>query len=308
MSNKNNLSLFISGSAWGAVYYIGVYKALKEKIGSALFSETTKFGGYSSGSLLCLSIILKIDPDLMITWLEEVNFLSLNKKITTAQSFELLLLKVFKFLPEDISFLNNRLHIWYTRFPRKEIMVCEWKTKKHLKKCLYYSSSIPLFINHKMIKNHIYTDGGFSLKYYKFSKNTITIGIGFDNTFDIFSENYVNTHFLHPLKKPFFKDIYIEGYENSLKFLEEKKYLKNNNEQDIKSRSFKRDLSPIQLGLYYILFFSEKILDHKKTAGYIFSILVIQIIFKQRKYSFINYFLRNILQIKRFKYIFLKSS
>ena len=95
MSNKNNLSLFIAGAGWGTGYYVGVYKALKEKIGSELFSESTKFGGYSAGSLLCLSIILKIDPDFMITCLEEINSLSFSKKITAAKSFELLLLKVF---------------------------------------------------------------------------------------------------------------------------------------------------------------------------------------------------------------------
>lgn len=298
MSNKNNLSLFISGAGWGTGYYIGVYKALKEKIGSELFSETTKFGGYSSGSLLCLSIILKIDPDFMITCLEEINSLAFNKKITTAQGFELLLIKVFNFLPEDISFLNNRLYIWYTRFPRKEIMVCEWKSKNHLKKCLYYSSSIPFYINYKMKQNHIYTDGGFSLKYYKFSKNTITINIGGDDTYDIFSPDYHNTSFFHPLEKSVFNDIYIEGYKNGLKFVEKNYLRKINNNKDIKSNLFKSDITRNELWLYYTLFFVEKVFDHKKTGGYIFSILVIHIFLKKRKYSFIKYFLRNIYKLK----------
>lgn len=290
MDIKKKHSFFFAGAGWGAGYYIGVYKALLEKYREQLYDKNTKYGGYSAGALVCLSILLKIDPKFMINKFRKLNNLGVNKNVSASETFERLLNYVLDDLPNDVSFLNGKFYVFYTRFPKKCIKISKWKSKKHIKECLIYSSSIPFFVNYNK-KNYIYSDGGFSIKYFRFNKNTIVIGIGGDKTYDIYSSKYLNTHFLKPMQKNDFEKLYLEGYQNTIHFLKKRKNkVIKNTKSNIKL--YKPKLTQKELALYYLLFIIEKLLEEKIFKFLTLSLIILKI-YKRKNIFYLFKLCRN---------------
>jgi hypothetical protein len=186
-------TVFLAGSAWGSVYYIGVYKGLLKKYGSEQVKKI-RFGGNSAGALLALFMAVECSPrEIFKMYLHLIN--SVKKRGNWgmwSDYHEEALDAVLSSQGETklLSLLNKRFFVGVTTFPYEHQIIENFNSLEHVRRCVHASMMIPWFcykgLRSPFENGTLCLDGSFSKLAPRITPNTLTVGVYPDASFDLF--------------------------------------------------------------------------------------------------------------------------
>ncbi|PAV77903.1 hypothetical protein WR25_13998 [Diploscapter pachys] len=254
-----DVCLSFSGCGFLGSYHFGVVSCLL-KNGQPLVSKVSRVSGASAGSLVASLFLLvpdKLNDGLNILYemADELNSLRLGAMTPGYYLNEKLIKVVDGFLPEDITPLQERLHISVTDHKtRKNKLLTSFTDRKCLIDCLMSSCYIPIYSmgfkgEPPCIDGCHYIDGGYSNNLPDFEDmRTVTVS-PFTSVADIcpsddkaffewnmtvgsqhVSVNMSNivrgAQALFPPKRAILQDYYLAGYKHAFRYLQANEMLK----------------------------------------------------------------------------------
>jgi len=162
-------SISFEGCGAAISYHLAVYEAACRAYGrQRLQSKKVKFVGTSSGSIAALIAALGLDAQI---WKERLLQLWVPMGVQCKGLLQvdyyvgLALDEILASFPGNAAeHLTGRLFVSMTHFPMKNVMVSDWKSNGHIKKCILASCFIPVaFLRPVPDGKCVAIDGGFSL-------------------------------------------------------------------------------------------------------------------------------------------------
>lgn len=178
-------SISFSGAGWNYVFHAGVALRL---IREGCFNTQLKSHGASAGGLISLALLNHVDGVLNMAdataisakHLDEVTYFNPLPLQTNLGAL------AEKFVDEWLSFdkdtykrVNGRIFISLTDFPAKGKIVSQFKSNQDLKDALMTSCYVPYVLAKpkNLFAGMLSYDGAFTNDYWKFDKDTVTVGI-----------------------------------------------------------------------------------------------------------------------------------
>ena len=180
-------SFWFRGGSWGIIYYSGVYKAIKKKYSKKQIANV-KWGGVSAGAIISLFAVLDMDPEECSKLYDKLAYLASNYGVFGKMSiYHDVFLR--DLLPDngcEWKKLKGKLYVGITKFPFKQEIITEWESNKHVRQTLHASMHIPFYMSSiDRVKGCLAIDGDFIPNDVKLEENTVMVGIGDKNLFDI---------------------------------------------------------------------------------------------------------------------------
>ena len=186
-------SVFLAGSAWGCVYYIGVYKGLIQRYGTEQV-HALRFGGNSAGAMTALFMAAEIPPeDIVAMYLKLIEYVQKRGNWgmwTNYQEEALDMVLSSRGEEELLALLNKRLLIGVTTFPCKFRVIDTFDSLSHVRRSVHASMMIPWFchggLESPFRDGTSCIDGSVSKLAERFSPRTLTVGVYPNKSFDLF--------------------------------------------------------------------------------------------------------------------------
>lgn len=215
------INLCIDGGAFNGLYAWGIIKYIKA-LEKQNLTKVNKISGASIGSITALIYI--IDNDSI-----DINKLFINMSNMFKTQFNLSYMKTIikkiindEFKDDNMDKINNRLFInYYDTKKCRNVIVSNYKNKKHLIKCLIASSFVPYIFNGNEKYKKRYIDGlmchVFEDRIPNLFIRLITIKRIFRSV-KIKCENNINNRILAGLADA--NDFFVEGYSDMCSYVE----------------------------------------------------------------------------------------
>lgn len=235
--------IYIGGSAWGCIYFIGTYKAIYEKYNKDEISNATWYGD-SSGAVLALAISLGIDPNILHQNYEKIALQVKDNgifgKISIYHQCTIeMILHVASESDIERVLRQGKLGIGITTFLDKHEFITKWDNIKDLLECLHSSLHIPIYccynydlqFNSPLLpksdfcrigtmtrndKRSMHIDGSFSFTTSSLPNpnHTLILGIINEKNNDIScTYPFKMSDLLYPLVGQYGQDMFDQGYE-----------------------------------------------------------------------------------------------
>lgn len=179
-------SIYFGGCGYGLPYYIGVYRAMRDRWGPD-FPDMTTFCGDGVGSLMAVGITMRYTPESM----KQV-YMDLGKDVFgSPEAFEeKCLIPFLHRYPQALEKVNDKCLLGTGRFFSQHVWRTHWDNEAELLQDLRNAMHIPVLF--KRVQNdcgkmdyHEIVDGTYSLSGRELPHGNNTLCIGCDSTFDI---------------------------------------------------------------------------------------------------------------------------
>lgn len=205
-------SIYFGGCAFGAAFYVGVYRALIESYGMD-FLDHVYIGGDSVGAVFCLCLGLKKDPDFVEQLYREVADYSLKHGPVGSASYMLdQQVRALLTDPKAYKYLEGRIFLGTTAYFAKHRWHLSWANNQDLIECIKGSFNIPFYcLTNKLVKGITVLDGAYSFAGIDLPHGDETLFIGIDPHAEI-TRTFTNNEMVRHITTMHISQIYIHIY------------------------------------------------------------------------------------------------